>query len=223
MKTEICVPAAALADAGESGEGVAPAVGDSVDFTGRGTVTRAEGGNLYVQLAEVNGQPVGGDMAGEPDSDDAMDKEMEGYQRGGMGGGGMVAMLAVLAWLFMGLGDAQAQAELSQARQRTSSGGAVSNYVAVTVPSQVFSVEVNNFSGATLYLMVFDSATNQLANATPHFTALPVPTGTVCYKDWSAAGAPFNYGVNVCLSTTPFSLTNATSGGTATVIHSIKQ
>jgi hypothetical protein len=137
-------------------------------------------------------------------------------------GGGMVSLLVLLAWLCLGLGEARAQAELSQARDRTCSGGAVSNYVASTVPTQVFSVEINNFSGGTLYLMVFDSATNQLANATPHFTALPVPTGTVGYKDYAAVGAPCYLGVNVCLSTTPFSLTNATSGGTVTVIHSKK-
>jgi hypothetical protein len=88
--------------------------------------------------------------------------------------------------------------------------------------SQVHSVEINNFSGSTLYLMIFDSETNKTANATPHFTAVPITTGSVGGKDWGDAGAPFNYGVNVCLSTTPFSLTNASAGGTATIIYTQK-
>jgi len=97
--------------------------------------------------------------------------------------------------------------------------GVVSNHVLVTRSTRVFSAEINNFSGGTLYLLVFDSATNMLAGATPHFAAVPVPTGSVGGKDWGLAGAPFNNGVNVCLSTTPFSLTNATTGGTVTVLH----
>lgn len=226
MKTEICVPGAALTDAGETGEGVAPAVGDSVEFSGRGTVSRVEGDKTWLELSEVNGQPVAGDMPGEPDADAAMDAEMEGLQRGGYGGGaGMVAAWIVLALALWAFGSMKAMgADLRLFTDRVCSGGAVSNYVATTnlfqqgQYAQVSSIEINNFSGSTLYLMIFDSATNNPANATPHFTAVPVPSGSVGGKDFGASGARFLYGVNVCLSTTPFSLTNASSGGTATII-----
>lgn len=60
MKNEICVPEGALSMAGEGGEGVAPAVGDEVEFTGKGRVTRSEGGNAYIEVTEANGQPVAG-------------------------------------------------------------------------------------------------------------------------------------------------------------------
>ena len=54
---EICVPAAALSMGGEDGQGIAPEGGDTVEFTGRGTV-RVEGENAYITPVEINGQPV---------------------------------------------------------------------------------------------------------------------------------------------------------------------
>jgi len=219
---EICVPEGALATDAEGGGNIAPGVGDEVDFTGRGKVTRAENGQVYIAATEINGAPVAGGPAGEAPGDGeeaALDDEVRKMSGGGgpAGGayGGMLGLLLLLSLVF------SAGAEnLEFSRERTCTGSAVSNHVMYAKPTQGFSVEVNNMSGATLYLMVFDSATNQLVGATPHFTAVPVPTASVGGKDWSASGAPFRYGVNVCLSTTPFSLTNASAGGTATLIHS---
>ncbi len=222
MQNEICVAEGALATDAEAGGAVGPAVGDEVDFTGRGKVTRSENGQVYFAATEINGQPVMGsekEIAGE-NEEASLDAEVAGMNGGG-GGYGAGMLLALLLAVF-GFTEAHAQQNTQLARARSVSGGAVSNDVVFAAPTQAFSVEINNFSGSTLYCLVFDSATNQLAGAVPHFAAVPVPTASVGGKDWGAAGAPFRYGVNVCLSTTPFSLTNATSGGTATVIHSPK-
>lgn len=223
---ELCVPANALAEAGEAGgAGIAPEVGDSVEMTLTGRVTRTEGGELYIQPETVNGQALEnkgmGDDAGGENYD--MAGEEEALRAMPAGAASLLGVLALLFVMVFGAGAA----DLEWARARTCTGGSVSNNVTVinnangrTNGLQVFNVEINQFSGGTLYLMVFDSNTNQLAGATPHFTAVPVPTGSVGQKEFAGYGAPFLYGVNVCLSTTPFSLTNASSGGTATVIWS---
>lgn len=222
---EICVSAGALATDAEGGGSVAPGVGDEVDFTGKAKVARVEGENVYLTPTEVNGQPVmGAESPEQPTSDDpTLDEEVAAMNGGG--GGALPGMLLVflLACLSLLAFPAQAQKAQEWARARDCSGGAVSNHVSVAVPTQAYSAEINNFSGATLYCLVFDSATNQLNGALPHFSAVAIPTASTGGKDWGAAGAPFRFGVNVCLSTTPFSLTNASAGGTATVIHSPKQ
>lgn len=56
--SEICIPMASLSMEGEDMKSVAPVVGDPVDFTATGTVSRVEGGNAYVSLETVNGEPV---------------------------------------------------------------------------------------------------------------------------------------------------------------------
>lgn len=215
----MCVPASALAVSGGEMEGgaaaVSPGVGDEVEFTVRGAVTRSEGGNVYVKAAAINGEPL---ADGGMDEDAAMDAEMEGYQNKGGGAGGMAGALLALLLLIAVWPTSAKDVEFARARYCT--GGAVSNHVAVTNGTQAYSVAVNNLSASTVYLLVFDSRTNMLAGDVPHFTALPIPTASLGYHDWGAAGAPFEWGLTVCLSTTPFSLTNASSGGTVTVIHS---
>lgn len=88
MAKEICVPAAALSAAGEGDEAapVAPGVGDEVEMTIKGTVTRAEGDNVYVMPAEANGMPIeqaAGEPMGEGDTEEDMDalvaRERENY------------------------------------------------------------------------------------------------------------------------------------------------
>ena len=223
MKNEMCVPASALeVSGGEEMEGggasVSPDVGDEVEFTVRGNVTRSEGGDVYVKAASINGAPVPDDGMGDEDS--AMDAEMAGYKKQGGGMGNAAgALLALLLLGVLWLWPASAK-DVEFARARYCTGGAVSNHVAVTNFTQAFSVSVNNLSASTVYLLVFDSQTNMLAGAVPHIAALPIPTSSLGYHDWGPAGAPFELGVTVCLSTTPFSLTNASSGGTVTVIHS---
>lgn len=218
MKNEICVSGEALSVNAEAGGAVAPAIGDEVEFTGKGKVTRTEGGEVYFSVSEVNGQPVmGGEGAESPDDDGAeLDEEVRGMMGGG---GGMGAMLALLFLLVL-TGFRASAADVEFWGNRTCSGTTVSNYVAVARAAQAGYVEIDNYSGATLYLLVFDSATNSLAGRTPHFPAVPIPTGSVGGKDFGAGGAPFRYGINICLSTTPYSLTNASSGGVAAVVWS---
>jgi len=70
MKSEICVPTAALAMPGEGeGQATPPAMGDSVDFSGTATVSRIEGEEAYLQVETVNGQPVKQDTAQEENMD----------------------------------------------------------------------------------------------------------------------------------------------------------
>lgn len=57
-KNEICVPSGALAIPGEGGNATAPEVGDTVEFTVSGKVSRTEGGELYVTPDTINGEPV---------------------------------------------------------------------------------------------------------------------------------------------------------------------
>jgi len=59
MKTEISVPSTALAIPGEAeGQSTPPAMGDSVDFSGTGKVTRSEGDKTYLEIETINGQPI---------------------------------------------------------------------------------------------------------------------------------------------------------------------
>ena len=218
QSNELCVPAGALSAADENGESMAPGIGDEVELTVTGRVTRTEGGEVYVQPLSVNGQPVedaGGEGA-ESEDDAAIEDEI----RSGNIKGGSMALMLVLFALLVGFACVSSAADLEFAKQRWCSGTIVSNHVVSALPQQVFSVEIDNYSGSTLYLMVFDSATNQLVNATPHLTPVPIPTGYVGGKDFGAAGMPFRYGINVCLSTTPRSLTNSGSGGIVTLNYS---
>lgn len=60
-----CVPVAALAV-----DGVAPAAGDAVDFTGQATIDRVENGHAYLNLTTINGEACA--TPAEPDQDDMM-------------------------------------------------------------------------------------------------------------------------------------------------------
>lgn len=72
--SEICVPLDSLTmGSGEdSSSTVAPEVGDPVDFSATGTVSRVEGGNAYLTLESVNGKPLpeAAAPAAEPTADD---------------------------------------------------------------------------------------------------------------------------------------------------------
>lgn len=50
---EVCVPTAALAI-----DGVAPAMGDTVEYQARARVTRVEGDKAYLDTTDVNGMPT---------------------------------------------------------------------------------------------------------------------------------------------------------------------
>ena len=88
MKSEMCVPASALA-AGDDGQDMStPGVGDEVDFSGKGKVTRVEGDNVYLTPTEINGEPLDEQKDMEPPADDdesSMD-QMIGQQLAADGG-----------------------------------------------------------------------------------------------------------------------------------------
>ncbi len=219
--SELCLPVSALSQPDEGGAAVAPGVGDEVEVSVTGRVTRSEGGDIYMMPVAVNGQPL---PQGGEGGDPSLEEEGEALSAMSHGSEGMGLLVALLVCVFAFSAGA---ADVEWAKRRSCPAGAVSNSVVVinnasgrTNGVQAFSAEINNFSGSTLYLLIFDSNTNQLAGAVPHMAAVAVPTGTTSGKDWGSAGMPFDYGVNVCLSTTPFSLTNASSGGTATVVWS---
>lgn len=214
--SELCIPVGALNSDTEEGGSVAPQEGDPVTVTIEGKVSRIEGGNVYLMPETANGAPI--NQAGGSDMDldaegEAIDRELAGYNNGGLLG-------LLVAFLFiLGLSGAGAAQFTELAGKVSSSSGAVSNHVVFASPTHAFQVEINNFGSVTNYLMVFDSATNSLAGRVPDIAAVPIPPGKIGGKDWGSSGCPFAYGVNVCLSTTPFSLTNAASGGTATLVH----
>ena len=89
MNNELCLPADAVSAAGEGegAPGVAPGVGDEVTVEVMGTVSRVEGGNVYVTAKTANGQPIPemGGAGPEPDTDDMMRgmAEQEDASRGG--------------------------------------------------------------------------------------------------------------------------------------------
>lgn len=90
---ELCVPASAVAvpaDADSQDGPTAPAAGDEVEVTVRGTVSRIEGGNVYLQPTSANGEPLpdggpghamdeGAEGADAMDSMVAKEKERMGY------------------------------------------------------------------------------------------------------------------------------------------------
>ena len=89
MKNEICVPASAVSLAGEGGESVAPEVGDAVSGTIEGKVARVEGGQVYVTLDSLNGEPIdSGKMGHEgmepPEMEDSEESLMAEAKKGGM-------------------------------------------------------------------------------------------------------------------------------------------
>ena len=89
---QVCVPTRAVeAYDGDNDTGVSPEVGDDVEVTLKGKVSRVEGGNVYFSPTEANGQPIGGQHGEEeppPDEDADMDQFMAKAGAGGGGGGG---------------------------------------------------------------------------------------------------------------------------------------
>ncbi len=77
---EVCLPASSLV-AGDNEGMETPAVGDPVDFTATGTVSRLEGDNAYITLESVNGDPIASESAepasSEPNADDLMAQAQE--------------------------------------------------------------------------------------------------------------------------------------------------
>ena len=80
---ELCVPTSSVAAHGddESQEAVEPAVGDTVEVTVSGKVSRVENGQVYLTPDTANGEPIAGnkpegaDSMGE-DTPESIDKMM---------------------------------------------------------------------------------------------------------------------------------------------------
>lgn len=220
------MPANALAEAGEAGgAGIAPEVGDTVEMTLQGRVSRTEGGELYIQPMTVNGQPLEnggmGDDAGGDNYDMAGEEAALRAMPAGAG-----ALLALLLWLGLMVGGAGA-ADLQLAKRISTSAAPSTNSVFVNVPEagrtnamQVFQVVVPNISGSAGFALLFDSRTNKLVNASDLVAVRPVASGADVVIDFGPSGAPFQNGINVCLSTTPNTLTNAALGGYISVTWS---
>lgn len=78
MNTEIQVASAALAE-GDGDQSVTPAVGDQVEFTVSGKVTRVDGGMISVMPETINGSPA----QAEPTEEESLDHEMNEMMKGG--------------------------------------------------------------------------------------------------------------------------------------------
>ena len=84
---EICAPLDAF-----SVNGTPPAEGDEVEFKVKGTVSRVEGGNAYVEPETVNDSPVMNDSGGQGDSEpsedalrqNAQNQDTQQYASGGV-------------------------------------------------------------------------------------------------------------------------------------------
>lgn len=95
MSGDICVPSASLEVEGEDGKAIQPAVGDEVEVTVKGTVSKTEGGEIYVKPSSFNDVPVGsvseqkdeGMKPGDKKLEDASDEELRGAYRAMVGNG----------------------------------------------------------------------------------------------------------------------------------------
>jgi len=93
MNNEICVPSGAVSAYGGATDNdgadnaVAPEVGDEVEVTVKGKVSRVEGDNVYFTPTEANGQPIpegSMDSGGGDDEEGEMDRMVAGAaEKGG--------------------------------------------------------------------------------------------------------------------------------------------
>lgn len=88
------------------------------------------------------------------------------------------------------------------------SPGLTSEVLIAEYPSYLRSLEVYNSHSATLYLQVFDSASEPSNGATP-IMVVPVATKTVGKLDFGDDGYRFLNGIYACLSTTDTTKTEA--------------
>jgi hypothetical protein len=70
-----------------SEDGVPPEVGDSVDYSVKGTVKSVSGGQATVDIDSVNGEPVGEEASESPEEESTEEEGQEGAGGGAPGGG----------------------------------------------------------------------------------------------------------------------------------------
>lgn len=81
MGPEDCVSLSALAMPGDDEQMAAPELGDKVQYTVEGTISRIEGDNAYITREAVNGEPVKGAAPMAPEAPDEMG-ELRGMAEG---------------------------------------------------------------------------------------------------------------------------------------------
>lgn len=125
----------------------------------------------------------------------------------------------ILALLLFTLHTARA-ADFTGPNKTVSSGGSLTNMVAVNPGStgcKGYDILAVNTSASDVYLLVFDSATNQLDGATTAISTL-IPAGKSGGFYWTE-GRPFRRGITVAGSTTPYALTNTSTVLTIDVVY----
>lgn len=147
MKNEICVPLAALSEGGETGESIAPEMGDNVPISGgSATVTRIEGDKAYLTVNEINGQQVVADEAPmddgaepTPEQDDARLTQIRGGKPANLYALALAALLlGLLVWGSGEPQDAQAQNALVQTRQLLKTNSSTTLPVALGIDGTYF-------------------------------------------------------------------------------------
>lgn len=85
---------------------------------------------------------------------------------------------------------------------------ATNMWTAFAHSAAVYEVTAYNGSAGTLYLFVWDSATNKLTNAGYEIAVVPIPANSVGGYTWRSNGKRFVRGLTVAASTTPLTWTN---------------
>jgi len=116
--------------------------------------------------------------------------------------------------------SAAAQSSLTPGVAKTSPT-LTNSYVVASSPVVWRTILVNNASATDYYVHIFDSATNQLDNATPAIAAFKVTAGLTSYFDSANGPIKFNRGLLVVQSTTPTTLTNVSAGTSAFKVTAI--
>lgn len=116
--------------------------------------------------------------------------------------------------------SAAAQSSLTPGVVKTSPT-LTNSYVVVSGKTAWRSVLVQNASATDYYVHIYDSATNQLDNATPAIAAFKVSAGLTSYFDAPSGPILFNRGLLVVQSTTPTTLTNVSAGTSAFKVTAI--
>jgi hypothetical protein len=83
-----------------SEDGVPPEVGDSVDYSVKGTIQSVSGNNATVKIDSVNGEPVGEEASESPEEESTEEEGEEGAGGGGpptSGAGGITPGLPAVA------------------------------------------------------------------------------------------------------------------------------
>jgi len=131
-------------------------------------------------------------------------------------------MRNVIVSLFLALSafTIAAQSSLTPGVAKTSPT-LTNSYVVATGKVAWRTVLVNNASATDYYVHIYDSATNQLDNATPAIAAFKVTAGLTSYFDSANGPILFNRGLLVVQSTTPTTLTNVSAGTSAFKVTAI--